>query len=97
MSEKKEVVKSKELAEKFANEFQLTAKQGKAAVEMVSAAIVDALKQGKVYDLANVGKFEVRERAARQGRNPMTGEVIEIPASKKIKFRPCKALKDSVK
>ena len=60
-------------------------------------SILEALKQGDKVQLIGFGNFEVRERAARKGRNPQTGEEIEIAASKVPAFKPGKALKDAVK
>jgi len=54
------------------------------------------LGQGDKINLPSIGQFEVAERAARKGRNPQTGEPINIPASKAVKFRAGKALKDVV-
>ncbi len=58
---------------------------------------MDSLKQGDKVQLIGFGNFEVRERAARKGRNPQTGNEIEIPASKVPAFKAGKALKDNVK
>lgn len=55
-----------------------------------------SLSQGEKVSLPGVGQFEVGERGARQGRNPQTGETINIPASKAVKFKAGKALKDAV-
>ena len=55
-----------------------------------------SLSQGDKASLPGVGHFEVAERAARQGRNPQTGETIAIPASKAVKFKAGKALKEAV-
>jgi DNA-binding protein HU-beta len=55
-----------------------------------------ALGQGDKVSLPGVGQFEIAERGARQGRNPRTGETMTIPASKTVKFKAGKALKDSV-
>jgi DNA-binding protein HU-beta len=55
-----------------------------------------SLTQGEKVSLPGFGNFEVAERAARQGRNPQTGETIDIPASKAVKFKAGKALKDAV-
>ena len=63
----------------------------------VSYTHLDALANGEKVQLIGFGNFEVRERAARKGRNPQTGEEIEIPASKVPAFKPGKALKDAVK
>ncbi len=66
------------------------------AVDSVFDTILDALKNGDKIQLIGFGNFEVRERSARKGRNPQTGEEIEIPASKVPAFKPGKALKDAV-
>ncbi len=66
------------------------------AVDAVVGAITDALKKGENVTLVGFGTFEVRERAARQGRNPKTGETIKIKASKNPSFKAGKALKDAV-
>lgn len=59
-------------------------------------AIAEALKEGDKVQLIGFGNFEVRERAARKGRNPQTGQEIEIAASKVPAFKPGKALKDEI-
>ena len=59
-------------------------------------AITDALKEGDKVALIGFGTFEVKATAAREGRNPKTGETITIPASKKPAFSASKVLKDSV-
>lgn len=66
------------------------------AVESMLAAITNALKGGKQVSLVGFGTFAVKKRAARTGRNPRTGETIEIRASKVPGFRAGKALKDAV-
>ena len=66
------------------------------AVDAVVGTITDALKKGENVTLVGFGTFEVRERAARQGRNPKTGEAIKINASKNPSFKAGKALKDAV-
>ena len=60
------------------------------------AALTMHLKQGARIRMSGLGTLEVRNRAARMGRNPATGEAIEIKASKKIVFRPAKELKEAV-
>ena len=55
-----------------------------------------SLAEGDKVSLPGVGQFEIAERAARRGRNPQTGETIDIPASKAVKFKAGKALKDAV-
>ncbi|MCE7032484.1 HU family DNA-binding protein [Lysobacter sp. GX 14042] len=66
------------------------------AVDAVVGTITAALKKGENVTLVGFGTFEVRERAARQGRNPKTGEAIKINASKNPSFKAGKALKDAV-
>ena len=72
-------------------------KRTQQSVDAVFDSILEALKQGDKVQLIGFGNFEVRERAARKGRNPQTGEEIEIAASKVPAFKPGKALKDAVK
>ena len=86
-----------QLIENVASKTGLTKKDATAAVDAVFGSIQDTLKQGDKVQLIGFGTFEVRERAARKGRNPQTGAEIKIPASKVPAFKPGKALKDSVK
>ena len=67
------------------------------AVEAVIEGIVEGLKGGQEVSIAGLGIFEAKTRAARTGRNPRTGETIQIPAMRVPKFRAAKALKDAVK
>jgi DNA-binding protein HU-beta len=76
---------------------ELSKKDATKAVDAVFDSVMNALKDGDKVQLIGFGNFEVRERAARKGRNPQTGEEIEIPASKVPAFKPGKALKDAVK
>jgi len=67
------------------------------AVDALLDAIVDALvRRGEHVTLSGFGAFSVTARAARTGRNPRTGEPIPIPASRKLSFKPGKALKDAL-
>ena len=72
----------------------------KAQTDQALSAFIEHLQttlgQGDKVSLPGVGQFEVAERAARQGRNPQTGEPIDIPTSKAVKFKAGKALKDAV-
>ncbi|MDB8858456.1 HU family DNA-binding protein [Pediococcus acidilactici] len=86
-----------ELVENVAKKANLTKKDATAAVEAVFGSIQDDLKKGDKVQLIGFGTFEVRNRAARKGRNPQTGKEIEIAASKVPAFKPGKALKDAVK
>lgn len=74
----------------------LKKKEAEAAVNATVEAIAEALKAGDKVQLIGFGTFEVKERAARAGRNPKTGEAITIAASKHPAFTAGKALKDSV-
>jgi len=84
-----------ELVNAVVESTQLSKKDAAKAVDSVFSAITEALKEGGKVQLVGFGNFEVRERAARKGRNPQTGEEIDIPASKVPAFKPGKALKDA--
>lgn len=86
-----------ELANEVAEKAELTKKDATKAVEAVFETIQEKLAAGEKVQLIGFGNFEVRERAARKGRNPQTGKEIEIAASKVPAFKPGKALKDAVK
>ena len=86
-----------ELINAVAEKSNLSKKDATSAVDAVFEAITDSLQNGDKVQLIGFGNFEVRERAARKGRNPQTGEEIEIAASKVPAFKPGKALKDAVK
>ncbi|AYA76843.1 HU family DNA-binding protein [Bacillus sp. Y1] len=86
-----------ELINAVAEASELSKKDATKAVDAVFDSILEALKNGDKVQLIGFGNFEVRERAARKGRNPQTGEEIEISASKVPAFKPGKALKDAVK
>lgn len=66
------------------------------AVDAVVSSVTDALKSGDKVSLVGFGVFSVRHRAARQGRNPKTGQSINIPAGKTPGFKAGKSLKDAV-
>ncbi|MDH4187992.1 MAG: HU family DNA-binding protein [Nitrospira sp.] len=74
-----------------------TKKEAQAAVDCVFSTIANALKRGDTITLVGFGTFKVAERTARKGRNPQTGEEIEIKAKKVPKFLAGKGLKDAVK
>ncbi|GAK47414.1 DNA-binding protein [Secundilactobacillus oryzae JCM 18671] len=75
----------------------LTKKDATAAVDAVFSSVQSTLAKGEKVQLIGFGNFVVRERAARKGRNPQTGQEIQIPSSKVPAFKPGKALKDAVK
>ncbi len=71
--------------------------QAEQVVDKVFDSIVASLKKGEEVSIAGIGIFSVKQRAARQARNPRTGETIQVKAMKVPKFRAAKALKDAVK
>ncbi|WP_394437619.1 HU family DNA-binding protein [Sphingobium naphthae] len=83
-----------DLAESIASSHDLSKADARKVVDAVIAAIVDAAAKGDEVSLSGFGKFKVKESAAREGRNPATGETIQIAASKKLAFTPAKAVKD---
>ena len=85
-----------DLIAQVAEQTSLTKKDSAAAIDAVLASISAALAQGDGLSLTGFGSFAVSERAAKEGRNPKTGEKMAIAASKSVKFKPGKALKDSV-
>ena len=85
-----------DLVNVVAAETNLSKKQAEEAVNATLSAIANALKDGDKVQLIGFGTFEVKDVAAREGRNPKTGEVIKIDACKKPSFSASKALKDSV-
>ena len=80
----------------MAEEMEMPRRQVAEILESMLAHITKALKSGDKVQLAPFGQFKVRNRAARIGRNPMTGQPIKIPAKKVLKFLPAKALKEAV-
>lgn len=86
-----------ELIEAVAEGAEMTKAQATRAVDSMVAAITDSLKKQEDVALVGFGTFTVRERAARSGRNPQTGETIKIAAAKIPAFKAGKALKDAVK
>lgn len=79
---------------KVAEKSGLTRKQADAAVAAFTQTVIDALKDGDKVQLMGFGTFEVKDRPARTGRNPATGETIEIAASKAPVFKVGKTFKD---
>ena len=85
-----------ELIAAAAEQTGMSKKDTEAVITAAIDAIVASLKDGEKVQLVGFGIFDVKERAARTGRNPKTKETIEIPASKVPQFKPGKALKDAV-
>ncbi len=80
----------------IAEKTELSKKDAERAVKAFTDVVADELKAGGKVQLVGFGTFEVVERAAREGRNPQTGETMKIAASKSPKFKAGKALKDSI-
>lgn len=74
----------------------LTKAQAKQLVEAVFAGIREAALKGEEVSVPGFGKFKVQNKPARTGRNPRTGEAVQIAATKKLAFQPAKALKDAL-
>lgn len=85
-----------DLVSQVAQISELTQKDAGKAVDAVFNSILEAIKNGDKVQLIGFGNFEVRDRAARTGRNPQTGEEIQIAARKVPAFKPGKQLKDAV-
>ena len=85
-----------DLIAKVAEATELTKKDSAAAVDAVFAAVTEFLSAGEKVQLIGFGNFAVRERAARKGRNPQTGQEVTIAATKAPVFKAGKALKEAV-
>jgi DNA-binding protein HU-beta len=86
----------KHLAAGIAEDQELSKKQAEIILTDVVTRITQHLKQGERIRIVGLGILQVRKRAARMGRNPATGEAIEIKASKKVAFRAAKELKEAI-
>jgi DNA-binding protein HU-beta len=93
---KQNTVSLKHLAAALAESHEMSKKQGEAILGDLVDLVTKHLKKGDRIRLAGLGILVVRKRAARMGRNPATGEPIQIKASKKVAFRAAKELKESV-
>jgi DNA-binding protein HU-beta len=85
-----------EIIEAIAGETQMARRDAAAAYDAFLNAVTAALQRGEKVNVAGLGAFSVSDRAERAGRNPKTGETITIPASRAVKFKPGKELKESV-
>ncbi len=90
------VVTLKNLAVEFGESHDMPTKQAQAMLDGIMDMLVEHLKAGDKLRLSGLGILEVKDRPARTGRNPATGETVQIAASKKIAFRPAKDLKESI-
>jgi DNA-binding protein HU-beta len=89
-------VNRNELVDTVSSKTDMKKSEASKAVDAVFDAIADALKGGDEVRLVGFGTFSVASRAASEGRNPRTGEKIQIAASKQAKFKPGKGLRDSL-
>ena len=85
-----------ELVAAIADKTELSKKDSEKALKAFIDVVGEELKKGEKIQLVGFGTFEVSERAAREGRNPQTGETMKIEASKSPKFKAGKALKDAI-
>jgi integration host factor subunit beta len=85
-----------ELVEDVARAAELTKKDAERLVEIVFESIIETLNQGQKIELRGFGSFRVRERGARRGRNPKTGDPVSIPAKRVPYFKPGKELKELI-
>ena len=85
-----------ELVAAMADQAGLSKKDTEKALKAFTDVVAEELKKGEKVQLVGFGTFEVAQRAAREGRNPQSGAVMKIPASKAPKFKAGKALKDSI-
>ncbi|MBQ9239765.1 MAG: HU family DNA-binding protein [Duodenibacillus sp.] len=86
-----------ELVEFIATSADISKAKAALALEAFTVAVTNSLKKGEDVSLVGFGTFTVAERAARNGRNPLTGASIKIAASRAPKFRAGKSLKDAIK
>ena len=91
------IINKKSLAEVVSNELDITKKAASVAVDAIFDEIVTTLQNGGKVEISGFGKFEVKQREAREGVNPKTKEKIMISASKAPVFKSSKILKDAVK
>jgi DNA-binding protein HU-beta len=96
MAEKQNTVTLKHLAAQLAEQEGLSKKQSEAVLNGMVTAITKHLKKGSRIRINGLGILQVRNRPARMGHNPATGEQIKIKASKKVAFRAAKELKEAV-
>jgi len=90
------VMTKAELVDEVARVVQLTKKQAETIVNIVFDSIVDSLRGGQKIELRGFGSFRLRSRKSRTGRNPKTGEKVEVPSKKIPYFKPGKELKELI-
>jgi integration host factor subunit beta len=90
------VMTKAELVDEVARVVQVTKKQAETIVNIVFDSIVDSLRAGQKIELRGFGSFRLRSRKSRTGRNPKTGEKVEVPSKKIPYFKPGKELKELI-
>ena len=90
------VMTKAELVDEVARVVQLTKKQAETIVNIVFDSIVDSLRAGQKIELRGFGSFRLRSRKSRTGRNPKTGEKVDVPSKKIPYFKPGKELKELI-
>src|SRR6059058_6279425 len=90
------VMTKAELVDEVARVVQLTKKQAETIVNIVFDSIVESLRSGQKIELRGFGSFRLRNRKSRTGRNPKTGEKVEVPSKKIPYFKPGKELKELI-
>jgi len=89
-------MKKQEFIKAVAEKLEVTQKDARATLDSVFKVFEDILVEGRSIPLGEIGKFTVTERSARKGRNPQTGEELDIAASLAVKFKPSQKIKDKV-
>ncbi len=85
-----------DLVEEVAKAADLTKKDSEQLVELVFDSIIESLKRGEKIELRGFGSFRLRQRNERKGRNPKTGEAVNVPAKRVAYFKPGKELKELI-
>ncbi len=87
----------KDIVEKFAAEFEITKKDAAKQVDFIFETIIEEIIAGNDVAIKDLGKFEIKQRAARTGINPATLQKVEVPAKKTVSFKASAKLKEAVK
>jgi integration host factor subunit beta len=85
-----------DLIEEVSRKVQMTQKDSETVIEAIFDSVVRALRRGDKVEIRGLGSFRTRQRQPRMGRNPKTGERVEVPAKRVPHFKPSKELKDLV-
>lgn len=93
---KGDIMTKNDLVDKIANDCTIPKKTAEQALSSFLDGITEGLQSGEIIRFIGFGSFEISERKARSGRNPQTGETINIPSSKQVKFKAGKKLKEAV-